>query len=206
MHAGQANHSSVVAMPGGKEKRIEFEELAGDGSVCRARRQPMGAWAVGGTTYVIAQASGRPGRDAWVEAVAAALARERGWRERRWTLTVRMGEEIMFHVTAASNRESIAAHGFDSQRMGTATGIAGSPQPELPGVFVCDSREAAQFFVDMARWPCDVWAIRADGLWVESGPVGWELLPVPVEAERVTLVERDVISLRLLRERADGQM
>src|ERR1035437_7045732 len=146
MHAGQANHSSVVAMPGGKEQRIAFEELAGDGSVCRARGQPMGAWAVGGTTYVIAQASGRPARDAWVEAVAAALARERGWRERRWTLTVRMGEEIMFHVTAASNRESIAAHGFDSQRMGTATGIAGSPQPELPGVFVCDSREAAQFF------------------------------------------------------------
>jgi hypothetical protein len=44
----------------------------------------------------------------------------------------------------------------------------------------------------MGRELCDVWAVRVDGLWLESGPVGWDLLPVPVAVDRVTLVDRDV--------------
>jgi len=123
----------------------------------------------------------------------AALEGERGWRERRPQLSVTLGTGARFHVTASVNRESIATHGLDWRRMGTAPGIANSRwKPELPCVLLCHDGENPEFFILMGRQPCDVWAVQVDGLWLESGPVGWDLLPAPVPPERLSLVERDV--------------
>jgi hypothetical protein len=87
-----------------------------------------------------------------VSAVCRALARERAWagapRYRRSRLWVMPGQGELFHVTAVANRESISRHGLDWHRMGAAPGIAGSAEPELAAVFVCDSREEADFYRD----------------------------------------------------------
>jgi hypothetical protein len=102
------------------------------------------------------------------------------------------GQGELFHVTAVANRESISRHGLDWHRMGAAPGIAGSAEPELAAVFVCDSREEADFFTAMARSPSDVWAVRAGGLWIENGPNGWQLITEPVGPDRLRLADRDV--------------
>jgi hypothetical protein len=76
--------------------------------------------------------------------------------------------------------------------MGAAPGIAGSTEPERAAVFVCDSREEADFFTAMADSPSDVWAVRAEGLWVENGPNGWQIITEPVGPDRLRLADRDV--------------
>jgi hypothetical protein len=45
-----------------------------------------------------------------------------------------------------------------------------------------------------ARWgvPVDIWAVRVDGLWLESGPDGWQLVAAPIEPERLSLVATDI--------------
>ena len=93
----------------------------------------------------------------------------------------------MFHATAQENRRSILRHGLDWRHMGTAPGIAGSRSPSCLAVFVREPDEVG-FFTQMSRLPADVWAVRVDGLWVESGPDGWIILPEPVPPERVRLV------------------
>src|SRR5271168_2027913 len=118
--------------------------------------------------------------DRWVAAVCAALARERTWRMgRRPSLLVKEGSGEMFHVTATENRQSILRHGLDWRQMGTIAGIAGSREPELPAVFLCENRDEIGFFTEMSRLPADVWAVRVDGLWVETGPHGWIIVPEP---------------------------
>jgi hypothetical protein len=76
--------------------------------------------------------------------------------------------------------------------MGAAPGIAGSGVPERAAVFVCDSRDEAGFFLQMAGSLSDVWAVRADGLWVENGPQGWWIIAEQVEPGRLRLADRDV--------------
>jgi hypothetical protein len=107
-------------------------------------------------------------------------------------LAVGLGTAEYFHATAAQNRESISQHGLDWSRMGSARGIAGSNGPELPAIFLCETREEIPFFTGMSRAATDVWAVRVDGLWIESGPDGWVIVAGPISAERLRLVELDV--------------
>jgi hypothetical protein len=102
---------------------------------------------------------------------------------------MRPGVGEMFHVTAQANRASIERHGLDWRRMGAARGIAGSPTPELPAVFLCETFGDVPFFVDMADGPTDVWAVQVDGCRVADGPDGWVVLFEPVPPERVRRVE-----------------
>jgi hypothetical protein len=177
---------------------IHFEELSATGEVCGARSQ-AGTYAFGDCRAAIANASGLRPDDPWVEAVMVALDRDRAWthRGRRSRLHVTRGRGEMFHATAARNRQSITQHGLDWQRMEEVPGIAGSRQPELPAVFLCESAGEVQFFTDMSRLATDVWAVRVDGLWLENGPDGWVILPEPVPPERLRLVETDIPPGRL---------
>jgi hypothetical protein len=83
-----------------------------------------------------------------------------------------MGHGDMFHVTSTANRDSIARHGLDCNRMGAAPGVARSLTPEIPGIFLQEQAED-DFFVQMARTATDIWRVSVDGLWLESGPGGW---------------------------------
>ena len=199
-----------ISLPGGDQ--IEFSELDRKGKACRARRVGFdevdlgggrsrrrrieGAYVSGSAEGVLTVAAGVPAGDPWVSAVCRALERERAWagapRYRRSRLRVMPGMGEVFHVTAVGNRGSISRHGLDWHRMGAASGIAGSAEPELAAVFVCDSREDAGFFTAMARSPSDVWAVRAEGLWIENGPNGWQLITEPVGRDRLRLADRDV--------------
>jgi hypothetical protein len=182
-------HECVVDLPG-DDQRIEFEELDPGGAVCGARCQGAGTYGFGSAAQALAAATGLAADDRRVTAVCAALARERTWtrRARRSVLVVKEASGEMFHVTATENRQSIRRHGLDWRQMGTVPGIAGSRQPELPAVFLCESREDAPFFAGMSHLPVDTWAVRVDGLWVESGPDGWIILPEPVPPERLRLL------------------
>ena len=71
--------------------------------------------------------------------------------------------------------------------------MAGSTRFELPAVFLNESFGEAEFFVDMARFPVDVWAVEATGLWGENGPDGWVIVPEPISTERLRLVDQDRI-------------
>jgi len=182
-------HECLVELPG-DDQWIEFDELDPGGAVCGARRQGAGTYGFGSAAQALAAASGPTADDRWVAAVCAALARERTWtrRGRRSMLTVKQARGEMFHVTATENRQSILRHGLDWRQMGTAPGIAGSREPELPVVFLCESHDETGFFAGMSRLPADVWAVRVDGLWVESGPDGWIIVPEPVPPERLRLL------------------
>ncbi|HET9728138.1 MAG TPA: hypothetical protein VFR41_01895 [Acidimicrobiia bacterium] len=107
----------------------------------------------------------------------------------------------MFHVTASLNRDSIDRHGLDWRLMGAARGIADGtppgyagrpPSPEAECVFLCAGDGDVSFFCDMARHPCDVWAVDVKGLPVEDGPDGWWLVREPVDRARLRLVQRDI--------------
>ena len=183
-------HECVVELPG-NDQRIEFEELDPGGAVCGARCQGAGTYGFGSAAQALAAATGLAADDRRVTAVCAALARERTWtrRGRRSMLVVKEASGEMFHVTATENRQSILRHGLDWRQMGTTAGIAGSREPELPAVFLCESREDTGFFTAMSRLPADVWAVRVDGLWLETGPHGWIILPEPVPPERLRLLQ-----------------
>ena len=183
-------HECVIQLPG-RERLIEFEELDLSGAVCGARCQGTGTYGFGSADQALAVAGGLAVDDRWIAAVGAALARERTWTGsgRRTVLLVKEATGEMFHATATENRQSILRHGLDWRQMGTAPGIAGSREPELPAVFLCESREEIGFFTGMSRLPVDIWAVRVDGLWVESGPDGWIILPEPVPPERLRLVK-----------------
>jgi len=68
-----------------------------------------------------------------------------------------------FHVTPATNRDSIRRHGLD-WRLGGG-GIAGSREPEKPGVFLARDEAEADFFIRIGerRFPAlDLWEITLD--------------------------------------------
>lgn len=181
-------HECQIELPDG-EPWIGFEELDPGGAVCGAWRHGTGAYGFGSAGQALAAASGLAADDRWVAAVCAALVRERSWRMgRRPALLVKEGSGEMFHVTATENRRSILRHGLDWRRMGAAPGVAGSREPELPAVFLCESLDDTGFFTQMSRLPADVWAVRVDGLWVETGPHGWIIVPEPVPPERLRLL------------------
>jgi hypothetical protein len=189
-------HECNVQLPD-TDEFIRFEEYDHDGTVCGAKRVgDQGAF--GAAVSVLAAVTGRRQDDAWVEAVAAALDRDRTWAGfgRRHWLEVRHGTDEMFHVSAVANRESIRRHGLDWSRMSERPGVAGSRYPELEAVFLCESLAETTFFTEMARLPSDVWAVDIDGRWVESGPSGWMIVTDPIPAKCVRLVAKDVASKR----------
>lgn len=186
-------HRCGVVTPG-RQEWIEFEELDCSGSICGGRAS-SGRVAFGEAAEVIAKTAGRSIDDPWVAAVVRSLARERSWTRvgRRHTLDVWLGEGDMFHVSASGNRRSIECHGLDWRRMTSRPGVAGSREPELPAIFLCDTLRAASFFTNMARDPSDVWAVDVRGMWVENGPSGWAIVSEVVPAERMRLVRRGVV-------------
>jgi hypothetical protein len=74
--------------------------------------------------------------------------------------------------------------------------VAGSTRFELPAVFLDETFEGAEWFVDMARFPVDVWAVDASGLWGENGPDGWVIVPEPIARDRVRLAEENRVGRR----------
>ncbi len=101
----------------------------------------------------------------------------------------------MFHVTSVQNRAAILRYGLDWRLMGTTHGIAGE-EPELPVVFLCDSRGDVSFFIAMARAPSDVSAVRVDGLWTEPGPDGGTIIGEIVPPERLRLVQHEGVNVK----------
>lgn len=103
----------------------------------------------------------------------------------------------LFHVTSASNRASIRAHGLDWSRMGSAHGIAGSRRPEEEGIFLCLDEHEASYFVDMNNTggPVDVWAVEGvdENDLIESGN-GYRYLPRCIPPENLTIVRESVKS------------
>jgi hypothetical protein len=132
-------------------------------------------------------------------AIVAALDHDRAWSYggRQQLLAARPGREEMFHVSAVENRGSILQHGLDWRRMGATPGIAGAPGPEAPAVFLTTCVEEADFFVKMASpRPVDVWAVRVDGFWIETGPNGFSVVAHAVAPERLRLVRTVAPDLR----------
>ncbi len=96
----------------------------------------------------------------------------------------------MFHVSSVRNRESIQAHGLDWSHMCGASGIAGSRQPEVDGIFLSPDHFTAQFFVRINRTggPVDIWAVDdvdPNDL-IESGN-GFSYVPSRIDPHRLTL-------------------
>jgi hypothetical protein len=171
--------------------------------------EEAGAWAgafpgspdvYGNAGEVIAALTAKPLGDPWVHAVVAALDRDREWASWWGTGTGRLREhlEIVWgrgervHATATANRESIYRHGLDWNRMGPARGLAGSTRPELPAIFVCEDLDDVSYLLYMAQGPTDIWSIQVDGLWLENGPTGWQVIGHPIASDRLTLLVRDI--------------
>jgi hypothetical protein len=100
-----------------------------------------------------------------------------------------------FHVTSSHNRESILRHGLDWRYMNESSGIAGSVEPEQQGCFLCRGESDVEFFVGMNNTgdPVDVWAVAGvdEGSLAQSSE-GFDFIPAPIPADRLTLVRRDV--------------
>lgn len=193
---GGIHYESVLFWDDGSRGVIEFEEFSSDGAICAALQVPYGVYAFGDAGQVIIATAGLapPG---WGDAVCSALNRERAWeRKRRSQLLVVRGSGLAFHVSSSANRRSILAHGLDWRHMGQEAGVAGSRTPELPANFLCTTRADAEFFLQMARGPADLWAVDVTGLWLEGDPgadggagANWLLVAESVAPERLRLIE-----------------
>jgi hypothetical protein len=142
--------SCCVLSPGGD---VQLEQLSADGEDWFG--EGPGGTEMGAVETVVrgcAAAGTDPacaGTDpAWIEAVAAAIGREVKNGTRRSVLLVKRASGWMFHASRSPNRDSIARHGLDWRRM-DRPGIAGSVEPEWPGVFLCASLESARWFAGM---------------------------------------------------------
>lgn len=175
---------------------VVFEEFDLDGEVCGATARD-GRRAFGSPIDVLGYVTGLGAHDPWVRAVVDALDRDRDWQDgRRGSLEVYLGAGEMFHVSASANRESIERHVLDWRQMRDNAGVAGSGEPELQAIFLCESDGDVRFFIDMARLPSDVWAVDVTGRWIENGPDGWVIVSEPLPADAVRLVQCDVNSSR----------
>jgi hypothetical protein len=75
--------------------------------------------------------------------------------------------------------------------MGLARGIAGSLVPESEAIFLCNSVEEAEFFVEMAQGEgVDIWAVEAEGL-PTAESAGWLICPEAIPPGLVHLHEAD---------------
>jgi hypothetical protein len=79
--------------------------------------------------------------------------------------------------------------------MGAAPGIAGSPEPEQEGVFLCLDLGEADWFVRLNNTggPVDVWAV--DGVEVDAlrlSGEGYHYFPGKIGPQQVSLVRQDV--------------
>jgi hypothetical protein len=96
----------------------------------------------------------------------------------------------MFHASDARNRESLRERGLDWRRMGPAPGIAGSPAPEVEGVFLTATLDEARFFVRLRPGlAVDVWEVDVPGVTVNEGCDGWWVSRTPIPADQLRLVE-----------------
>jgi hypothetical protein len=183
---------------------LAFEALSPDGDLCGCRARGPGRWAFGAPAGAIPEALGLDPDDPWLVAIVAALDHDRAWSYggRQHLLAVRPGRGEMLHVSAVENRGSILQHGLDWRRMGAAPGIAGASGPEAPAVFLATGVQEADFFVNMASpRPVDVWAVRVDGFWIETGPNGFSVVAHAVPPERLRLVR--TVAPNLCRQGAD---
>jgi hypothetical protein len=185
-------HECSITVPGDADACLKFAEFDGAGEFCAGFLGP-GRFAFGAAVEVLSELTAGLAGDDWRAAIGRAWDRERTWPEcRRTVLDVRRGAGEMFHVTATTNRDSIQRHGLDWTRMCGAPGVAGSRDPELPVVFLCGSRFDVDFYLRMARVPCDVWAVRVEGIWIETGPHGWEIAPQPIPCDRLRIIDTDI--------------
>ena len=107
---------------------------------------------------------------------------------------------VCWHVTSTVNRSSIERHGLDWARMGATGGIAAGAdapaayrRPEMPGIFLCGTRDDVEFFLMFGGHPLvDVWEVRIDGIQLEDGPDGWLLCRTAIPPSRLRLVQSDV--------------
>lgn len=170
---------------------IELEELTKDGSICRTSTTRGSV--VGTTATVLAWACELPIDDDWVQAIAAALDRERGWEAwgsghgRAHGLEMKMGQGKMYHVTATENRSSIERWGLDWDRMGSSPGVAGSPKPEAPGIWLTEHAED-DFFIEMARHAVQMWEVDVTDLWLERRPQDWWFTSERISLHRLRLL------------------
>lgn len=176
---------------------IWLRELAADECVATA---PDGSEHVGTLREVLAAASGHVADADWVEAAAAALERERTWTRtgRRGMLMVARGDGVRYHASPSRNRASIERHGLDWRRM-VPPGIAGSTEPEAPGIYVAEEFDDMPWFIGFREEPCDVWEVDVDGLWLEGaaesdggGSLHWAIVSEPIPTSRLRLLHRDV--------------
>jgi hypothetical protein len=189
----EPSHECRLLVPGtayGDE--VHFDELDERGLVCGARWLSRGRCAFGAASEVISAVVGAEVEADWVGAAVRALEGERAWarRSRRPDIEVWKGNGELVHITAAVNRASIQRWGLDWSRMAAARGIAGSPRPELPVIFL-DTVDSVGFFRRMAREPVDLWAVDVTDLWVENGPDGWYIHCSPIGPGRLRLLEGD---------------
>ena len=98
----------------------------------------------------------------------------------------------LYHVSSVANRASIEAHGLDWRLMKQAPGIAGSNRPEVDGVFLCEDRWAAVWFVELNNTggEVDVWAVEgiAEDQLLDAGS-GFLYFPGTISAEAVERIE-----------------
>jgi hypothetical protein len=175
---------------------VELEELAAEECIATG---PDGVEHVGGLREVLAAAAGHVEDEGWVEAVAAAIERERLWTHtgRRSMLCVARGSGERFHASPSRNRASIERHGLDWRHM-VPPGIAGSLEAEAPGIFLAEEFWDMAWFIGFRDEPCDVWEVDVGGLWLEGaaessggGSLHWALVCEPIPPSRLRLLHRD---------------
>jgi hypothetical protein len=98
----------------------------------------------------------------------------------------------LFHVSSTLNRESIQAHGLDWTRMGAAPGIAGSPTPEVAGIFLARDEFEVSFFLQMAEshGSLDVWAVEGiDAEQLVDNGSGFGYYPSNIPRSQLSLLD-----------------
>ena len=191
--SGEPTSACTVELPAAFG-RLFVEHLDETGDNCAALGVgPAGRSAFGPLAEIVASAVQTRLDPAGIAAVIRVLddqRRRQPW-EKRSTRQLHIGSGEMYHVTACGNRESIRRHGLDWTRMGEFTGIAGSPVPEMAGIFLDDSEDGS-FWHQMSRHPTDIWEVDVRGYWIEDGPSGWHVVRRAIPPGRLRLIRRDV--------------
>jgi hypothetical protein len=159
-----------------------------------------GGEGVGTLAEVLPAAAGSEADPEWIAAAIAAIERSlQVTHTQRSQLLVIRATGTWFHTTFSNNRESIVRHGLDWRRM-AGPGIAGNPEPEWDGVFLCEDLEGAEWFAGMGRGRrVDIWAVELNGVWLEGDPGAsggggdyWMICPQPISPRQLRLVAKDL--------------